>query len=308
MFNISKSILFLKKILSGSNFAISYSGGIDSSILLKATYNIKGCMLIHINHGLDKQSLIWEKKCKSDAIKYKLNIKVIRIKLNTKYIKDMGLEGACRLYRYRAISDYLRNNNIRYLVTGHNLDDLVETFLINVFRGCGLFGLKPINTVSFNFGIFIIRPFINIPRADLFEFFKPINNHIIDKSNFSFRFKRNVVRFVLSNYISVFFRKYMISIRRTTYLIYDYIKFLYSVAKEDISNTNMLIYKIRKLPNFRIRNIIIYILRNNGFGIKSMSWLNEVVKQVLSCKSKMLITNKNVRITLEKETLTFLFN
>ncbi|MGX7589698.1 tRNA lysidine(34) synthetase TilS [Candidatus Vidania fulgoroideorum] len=308
MLNIIKSLSFLKKILIGSNFAISYSGGFDSFILLEALKDIKNCTLIHVNHNLNSQSFSWEDKCINDAIRYNLNIKIIRIRLSVYSIKKMGLEGACRFYRYLSISKYLRNNNIHYLVTGHNLNDLVETCFLNIFRGCGLFGLKPISTVSFNFGIFIIRPFIKIPRDSLLRFFKPSGEFIVDYSNFSFRFKRNIIRFILSNYISKYFINYNSSILRNIYLVYTYIKFLGSTARYDINITSMFISKIRQLSDFRVRNIIIYIIRFNGFNIKSKSWVDEIIRQIFLYKKKrMLVISNNVRITLEKERLVFSF-
>ncbi|MGX7458724.1 tRNA lysidine(34) synthetase TilS [Candidatus Vidania fulgoroideorum] len=307
MFNITKSLYFLKKILIGNSFAISYSGGIDSFILLKALKDIKGCTLVHVNHNLNKYSFAWEDKCIADANRYNLSIKIIRIKLSPCSIKNMGLEGACRFYRYIGISKYLRSINIYYLVTGHNLNDLVETFFINTFRGCGLFGLNPIDMVSFNFGIFIVRPFINIPRNTLISFYKPLNRFVVDSSNYLFRHRRNIIRFVLTNYISKYFGNYKLPILRNIILSCDYIKFLGNIARYDIIITDMLIYKIIQLPIFRIGNIVTYIIRNSGFNIQSKSWVNEVVNQILSYKERMLITSKNVRITLENRRLNIIF-
>ena len=42
----------------------------------------------------------------------------------------------------KLLSNYCKKNKIRSLITAHNLEDQVETFLIRLSRGSGLKGLS----------------------------------------------------------------------------------------------------------------------------------------------------------------------
>ena len=78
-----------------------------------------------------------------------------------------GLEAAARTARYRFMTDWCRANGVRYLLTAHQADDQIETFLLNLARGSGISGLAAMRGVSYRDGITILRPLLSVPRTEL---------------------------------------------------------------------------------------------------------------------------------------------
>jgi len=52
----------------------------------------------------------------------------------------------------------------------HHADDQIETFLINLGRGSGIYGLAAMRAEQVRDGIVIARPLLSVPRAELSEY------------------------------------------------------------------------------------------------------------------------------------------
>ena len=122
---------------------VAYSGGIDSTALLylankfskKHNKNIKA---IHVNHNINIKSKNWEKHCQ--VFCNSLNIPLIIKSINIDIKPGQSLEERAREERYKAIN--LASNQHTLLMTGHHIDDQVETFFYNLLRGSGTKGLS----------------------------------------------------------------------------------------------------------------------------------------------------------------------
>ena len=85
----------------------------------------------------------------------------------------------------------LKEHQYDYVLTAHNTNDNLETFLINLSRGTGLDGLTgipPVNDKS-------VRPLLNFSRDDITLY--AIKNNIVwreDRSNATVKYVRNKVR------------------------------------------------------------------------------------------------------------------
>ena len=77
------------------------------------------------------------------------------------------------------------NNNIRILITAHNLEDQVETFFIRLSRGSGLTGLSSMRTLSkLDQKVYLYRPFLETQKNSLIEISKKeFRKFIKDPSN-----------------------------------------------------------------------------------------------------------------------------
>ncbi len=76
----------------------------------------------------------------------------------------------------------------RGALTGHTMDDLAETILLNLFRGAGVDGLAPMNPRS-------SKPLLRVRRKDLHAFVAAQGVEArIDASNEDLRFRRNRIR------------------------------------------------------------------------------------------------------------------
>ncbi len=103
----------------------------------------------------------------------------------------ISVQMAARELRYRWFEKTRRENRFNKIAVAHNLNDNIETLLINLTRGTGITGLTGMKPVSGN----IIRPLLFATRED-------INNyaelHSIeyreDKSNAENKYSRNKIR------------------------------------------------------------------------------------------------------------------
>src|SRR6266581_7618768 len=62
--------------------------------------------------------------------------------------QKMSIEAAAREARYAFFAETARRRNCRTIFVAHHADDLVETFLINLFRGAGSAGLAAMREIS----------------------------------------------------------------------------------------------------------------------------------------------------------------
>ena len=62
--------------------------------------------------------------------------------------KKMSIETAGRSARYEFFAKAAKQKQCRIIFLAHHADDLVETFLINLFRGAGTSGLSAMRPLS----------------------------------------------------------------------------------------------------------------------------------------------------------------
>lgn len=103
-----------------------------------------------------------------------------------------GIEAAARFFRHKALrrQALLMGTNTRILIA-HTKDDMLETVLMRVLRGCGPAGLS---TMPVNSGR-ILRPLLSATRADVTEYLKAKN--ILwreDSTNTDEKYLRNKIR------------------------------------------------------------------------------------------------------------------
>jgi tRNA(Ile)-lysidine synthase len=85
--------------------------------------------------------------------------------------KKTSIETAAREARYDFFAQTARRRKCRVLFLAHHADDLVETFLINLFRGAGSAGLAAMRDVStrrvHNVDLTIVRPLLSVWRSEM---------------------------------------------------------------------------------------------------------------------------------------------
>jgi len=183
------------KMFDGVDCAvIAFSSGPDSVCLLDVLHRIYGGKinfhLVYINHGLRApESLNKEERLtKRYAEKYNLDYKIIKIKVKK---TGTGIEDAARRKRYDVLLDYMEATDCRRIVLGHNCDDLVETFLMNMIRGSGARGLRSIPAVRLPF----VRPLIDLKKEEILEYLRKKRlSFTRDRTNRSIIYRRNFVR------------------------------------------------------------------------------------------------------------------
>ena len=85
--------------------------------------------------------------------------------------KKISIEAAGRDARYKFFAHVAKRRNCHTIFLGHHADDVVETFLINLFRGSGTTGLAAIREVSQrridDVELTLVRPFIGVWRNEI---------------------------------------------------------------------------------------------------------------------------------------------
>ena len=84
----------------------------------------------------------------------------------------------------------------RYLVTGHHLDDQIETVLFRIFRGTGIAGLQGIpERRVVNDALTIVRPLLSVRSDELKTYLRSIGQDFrVDPTNAENSFTRNFLR------------------------------------------------------------------------------------------------------------------
>lgn len=159
-----KFIDFVRKY-SDIPIAVAVSGGVDSVCLLvwlaKCGLNVTA---LHVNHGLRAVADVETEYVV--ALCRKLGVPS-QIFYWTGDKPSTGVEAAARTARYKFMTDWCRENGVKTLMLAHQADDQIETFLMNLGRGSGLYGLAAMARESWRDGIQIVRPLLNIYRDEL---------------------------------------------------------------------------------------------------------------------------------------------
>ena len=184
-------------LINKKRFVVAVSGGPDSLALVALTKAYSYCykskfFYVLINHNIRKNSSLEAKKVKNLLKKKKISLKVIS---NKKKI-EKNIQGEARNIRYKLLSNFCLKNNTRSLITAHNLEDQVETFLIRLARGSGLRGLSAMRAKSkINNKIDLHRPLLDTKKEFLIKISKKtFGNFIKDPSNKNLKYLRTKVR------------------------------------------------------------------------------------------------------------------
>jgi tRNA(Ile)-lysidine synthase len=190
MFNLFNH--FIEKC-KGQRVAVAVSGGPDSMALLHlcANADIK-TTAITVDHNLREQSA-------AEALMVKGFARDIGVEHFTlKWVGDkpsVGVEEAARNARYDLMLNFCKENKIGILLIAHQADDNIETFLINLGRGSGVFGLAGLRSAQMWNGIKVLRPILDTRRADILQYCAENNiNYINDPMNDDESFLRVKIR------------------------------------------------------------------------------------------------------------------
>lgn len=108
--------------------------------------------------------------------------------------KGVSVEMACRDLRHEWFRELLEYTGFQRIATGHNADDNIETFLLNMLRGSGSRGLKGMTEDN---GI-IWRPLLSYHKKEILEYLCRNNlDYVTDSTNLQNDYRRNFLRNVI---------------------------------------------------------------------------------------------------------------
>ena len=193
---------FSSSLKNKKDLAVAVSGGPDSLALAYLTkcYSLKHKIKIKyyiVNHKIRKESSLEAKIVKK--ILKKINIQCTILDWNGKK-PTKNIQAKAREKRYSLLTRECKKNNIKYLLIGHHLNDLLENFLIRIVRGSGLNGLISFskNTKYRDQDLYILRPLLNLEKKDLLYVSNKVFNFFVkDPTNIDKDYKRTRIRNLL---------------------------------------------------------------------------------------------------------------
>lgn len=119
-------------------------------------------IVAHFHHGQRKES---DNELKEIYRKYKYH----HIYYNTDKPKKWQKETILRRLRKDFFQEVCKKEKAIYLITGHNLDDRIETSFMNLLRGTSLQGLSNMTFCDYREGLFYLRPLIALQKRYIQE-------------------------------------------------------------------------------------------------------------------------------------------
>ena len=151
--------------------AIAFSGGGDSTALLYACRDNP-----HINHAFIIDHALRDGSAAEVAEAAKL-ARSLGYKVQTKRWPHSGVTSGiqvkARQYRYAAMGEMCRAENLQHLLTAHTQDDQAETLLMRLDRQTGWRGLAGMADIAYGplwpalAGVTLHRPWLGVSRANI---------------------------------------------------------------------------------------------------------------------------------------------
>jgi tRNA(Ile)-lysidine synthase len=191
-------------------YLIGVSGGRDSVALLHLLIGLgyRRLIVCHLDHQLRARSSTADATfVKNLAANLKLQCEIGRTDVAALAKKSkQSIETAGRNARYEFFARIARRRRCRTVFLGHHADDLVETFLLNLFRGAGPAGLSAMRPVAMRavsgVELTIVRPLLAISRDEIDSYVSTRGlKYRDDRSNDSVGPMRNRIRHRIIPYI-----------------------------------------------------------------------------------------------------------
>ena len=165
----------LRTLPIGGRYLVGVSGGRDSVALLHWLINLGYAKLIvcHLNHQLRGRSSLADARfveniSRKYEVRFELGLANVRALARK---QKMSIETAAREARYKFFADTARRRKCKTIFLAHHADDVVETFLINLFRGAGTTGLAGMREVSTRqidaVDLTVVRPLLGAWRKEI---------------------------------------------------------------------------------------------------------------------------------------------
>ncbi len=176
---------------------VGYSGGMDSHVLLHLLALHRHAQLqrtltaVYVNHGLQSAATAWGEHCGRICQQLDIPFRILRV--NARPAPGESPEAAARQARYAALAAELESDAA--LLTAHHRDDQAETLLLQLLRGAGPHGLAAMPSVAPLGQGWLLRPLLDVDRAELRAYADDQQLHWIDDaSNADPGFDRNYLR------------------------------------------------------------------------------------------------------------------
>ena len=183
-----KAINDYDMIQDGDKIAVAFSGGKDSTAMLMGFKNLQRffpkkfeLIAISIDPGFEFfDRSILEKTCEE------LDVKLFIEESHAKEIvfdirKEKNPCSLCANIRRGILNSVVKREGCNKIALGHNDDDVLETFLLNLFYAGNISTFAPVSYMDRS-KVTLIRPLIYAPEKDIKKFINKNNIKIMPKN------------------------------------------------------------------------------------------------------------------------------
>jgi tRNA(Ile)-lysidine synthase len=256
---------------SDNRILLAVSGGIDSMAMAHLFLKLETKIgIAHCNFCLrDKESDKDEELVKSFSDKNGVPFYTRRFKTKEYSLKNgISVQMAARELRYTWFEKVRRDNGFDFVAVAHNLNDNIETLLINLIRGTGITGLSGMKPASEK----IIRPLLFALRSDIEDYCSQARiTFREDSSNAETRYTRNKIRHLvipllkeINPSIEETLTETAKKLAGTDEIVTDYVNGIRTQLS--VKNGETIIFNIEKLKGLRAGKALIFELFS-PFGI-----------------------------------------
>tara|TARA_B100000886_G_scaffold115399_1_gene77641 strand:- start:1929 stop:3374 length:1446 start_codon:yes stop_codon:yes gene_type:complete len=288
---------------------VSCSGGADSifSLLLIHHYLNGSQHCIHVNHGVrgensEKDASFVKEFC--DKINCESSILSLQIPVDSN-------EGFLRDKRKQIIRLELERMGAKYLVQGHQKDDIAESFLWRLSRGSSPSGLCSPKPVQKHGNTIFLRPFLTASRAEIRNCLKQLAiPWREDETNNSPRYLRNRIRAqVLPQWKSCIDRELLRGVESSRDLIEEQNDamqvWILDSYNHCVKGKDLSIKELQKQPLAVQRGVLSewFSSSNIHFTLQNLS---EIIKNIQTKDKKKFNLGDNTRVELGSNLLKIL--
>ncbi|QVK02017.1 tRNA lysidine(34) synthetase TilS [Mycoplasma mycoides subsp. capri] len=287
LFNINKS----KKYL------IAVSGGPDSVFLLCNVVKLvdpNNLVVCHVNYNFRSDSnndqMIVTNLCKQ----FNLKLEILNINKDYSLLKQ-NFESWARAQRYDFFNMIASKYQIYNLLVAHNLNDLIETYLLQLQRNnlVDYYGLKPVSHYK---DLVVYRPLLDIKKSQIIKYLNTNKiSYAIDSTNSDTKYQRNKIRATLNENN---FTKILDQINKANNNLNSIKKIVDNYLKNNVINNELNLTKELFLLDQNSIQRIIYtyfklINKENLLLNRSNKTIIEIVKRLVNSNKNYWTINLN---------------
>ena len=291
---LDQSEQFVKRIVktcSGKQIWLAYSGGVDSHVLLhilasakQTTFPELSLHAIHIDHGLNPDSILWSQHCAKVSEALAVDFHVLQVSVSEQ--KIMGLEAAARKARYDALSSYLPDDAV--LLTAQHQSDQAETILLQLLRGAGPKGLSAMAEWSSYQSLSILRPMLAVTKQAIRDYAQRHElTWLEDPSNDDSAINRNYLRHQILPEFEKRWPKAAKTLSRSAKHCEEADHLLTELARVDLHTLGVSVDEaclpinaLIALSRPRAKNVLRYLLDELGIGLPSTVVIERVFDEL----------------------------
>lgn len=273
--------------------AVAYSGGADSSALLRACVarwpgQVRA---VHVHHGLQAAADDFEIHCRDTCAALGVPLAVAHVQ--ARHARGQSPEDAARRARYTAIAEVAARDwgegGPRDVALAQHADDQVETIVLALSRGAGLPGLAAMPAQWEHGGLRFHRPLLQVPGAALRAWLAEQGAAWIeDPSNADTAYLRNGIRAELLPVLERLFPAFRSTFARSAAHAAEAQELLRGLAEQDLQATGMppAIAALQALPRARQANALRHWLAEVHGTAPSAAQLVELLDQIDACRTR----------------------